>query len=155
MKKISNAANQQGFTLIELMIVIAIIGILASVALPAYQTYASKSKFVEVVTATSNIKSEVEICGQTKASAVDKFGTLCINGGVMKVSGTSGGVIDSGASGKVSGVVTSSASANSVSVVGTSNRIGSGNKTYNLTGTLANGQITWVQTGSCATAGWC
>ncbi len=154
MKKIPMKTSQQGFTLIELMIVIAIIGILASIALPAYQKYTNKAKFTEVVLATSNIKSEVEICGQTKASAVDPFGTLCINGGTMNVSNASGGVIDSGASGKVLSVSTSG-SGNAVQVVGTSNGIGSNNYNYVLNGTLLNGQITWVQTGTCAAQGWC
>jgi len=54
--------TQKGFTLIELMIVIAIIGILASVALPAYQTYVKKAKFSEVVMAVSMVKSAVNTC---------------------------------------------------------------------------------------------
>jgi type IV pilus assembly protein PilA len=57
--------TQKGFTLIELMIVVAIIGILAAIAIPAYQDYITRSKVTELVTAASACKSSVSEYAQT------------------------------------------------------------------------------------------
>ena len=65
--------TQKGFTLIELMIVIAIIGILAAIALPAYQDYTNRAKVTEVITYMSSAKTGVaeQYASTTTLSGID------------------------------------------------------------------------------------
>ena len=55
--------KQQGFTLVELLITIAIIGVLAAVAVPQYNTYTDRAAYSEVVLAASALKQDIAICG--------------------------------------------------------------------------------------------
>ncbi|MDM1323467.1 pilin [Acinetobacter pseudolwoffii] len=92
---------QKGFTLIELMIVVAIIGILAAVALPAYQDYTVRAKMSEVVLAGSTCRTTVSEVYQSGAALPDANEWGCEVGSdeeastkyVQKVETTEAGVI--------------------------------------------------------------
>ena len=150
--------TQKGFTLIELMIVVAIIGILASIALPAYKTYTDRAKFTEVVLASTPAKTAVDICIQT--------GTSCST----LTNGTSNGW---DASDNVKSVAVTTQmedttdddvdnptpvdGADIVITVTAEGNFGSNSAeyTYILTATPENGSASWVPSGTCLEAGLC
>lgn len=138
--------RNQGFTLIELMIVVAIIGILAAVALPAYQSYTSKSKFVEVVSAVSPIKGQVALCALNTTTAADTEIKACGN----EAKGPGYTVANSGEVGKVKSIEV--AASGIITATATDELDGA---TYILTPEVEAGTVKWTVSGTCQEKGLC
>jgi type IV pilus assembly protein PilA len=69
--------TKHGFTLIELMIVVAIIGILAAIAIPQYQTYVAKSQATRAMGEASYVKNVIEICLNQGKTVIGLGNTEC------------------------------------------------------------------------------
>jgi type IV pilus assembly protein PilA len=133
---------QKGFTLIELMIVVAIIGILAAIAIPSYQKYTQKAKFAEVTQATSPYKLAVETCYNDNG-ALGSCGTPGSNG-IPSDAGSNGAFVTSvttTANGLVTG--TGAGAVNGV--------------TFTLTPAVGTGSnlLNWTKGGTCINQGLC
>ena len=130
--------EQKGFTLIELMIVVAIIGILAAVALPAYQTYTQRARFSEVVLATTPYKSAYEVGFQT-----GRFAAITdADAGALGIPAAPAATANLASLTMADGLITATGTA------------AAGGGVYTATPSFA-APVVWTVGGSCLTLGLC
>ncbi|MGC4404851.1 pilin [Methyloversatilis sp. MC4-4] len=130
---------QQGFTLIELMIVVAIIGILAAIALPQYQQYTTRARFADVISQTEAYKTAVALCAQDNAGVL----TSC-DLGSQGIPGAPTANANLASIAVADGVITATGTArvNSLTYIATPDA-------------TSNGSLRWAITGTCVAANAC
>lgn len=146
----SEMKKQSGFTLIELMIVVAIVAILAAIALPAYQTYTKKARFTEVVAASGAAKTAIDICSQSGGTP-----DSCVTTAESAVSGT----VATDNVEKVE-IETAGSAGTATFTITATGKSPVDSKTYVLKGTEENGRVKWEtnpsgSVGTCVDAGFC
>ncbi|NQZ93744.1 MAG: prepilin-type N-terminal cleavage/methylation domain-containing protein [Moritella sp.] len=136
--------QQQGFTLIELMIVVAIVAILAGVGMPAYQNYTKRAQFSEVIAATGPAKTSLEICVQTGGTD-----DSCTAQAENAVSGAFNTAVTASVTPELDGD-TATITALASSAIGT-------DVDYILTGTIVGSRIDWTKDtdSTCINLGYC
>ena len=152
--------TQKGFTLIELMIIVAIVGILAAIALPAYSDYTKKAKFTQVIAAVGAAKTAIEVEYSGGKALTDLDGTeTCTTTGTPPVTAcVVGGFLSNFVVGQNSGRVELLEIADGVITAVGGGEFDTGAVTdvsYILTPSISNGSLNWATTGSCTTAGLC
>lgn len=140
-----NNQPSKGFTLIELMIVVAIIGVLSAVALPAYQNYTRRATFVELISAVGGIKTPIEMRVQTRTAAAISFTGIS--------TGTAGMPAATVQSSTVHGV---SAADGVITGTWMSDGTTMASRTYILTPAAnASNVLNWTVSGTCLTVNLC